>query len=317
MNVLVTLNLTPEQKGELEKIMPGAVYVYGSGKDLTGEMVNEAEIILGSVPTRLLEGARRLKWIQLETAGSDHVQKILPKGVIVTNASGSYGGTMAEYMLGMLLFLQKNLHICRANQMEGLWRSVPPGPRIEGAVVLVLGLGDIGGAFAKRMKALGAYIIGLRRTNNEAPVYVDELHLSDGTGAGLDELLPRADIIAMALPSTAETRHILSRERIGILKESAFVINVGRGSAIDTEALCDALYSGKIRGAGLDVTDPEPLPQGHRLWQAPNCLITPHVSGMGSENTTYEKILALAFHNFRAFVSGGELKNVVDFARGY
>ena len=142
----------------------------------------------------------------------------------------------------------------------------------------MIGLGDIGRTFAGKMKALGCYTIGIRRRVSEkmvaGDVAADEVHgLED-----LDRLLPRADVVALSLPGNASTFHVLNRERIGLLKPNAIVLNVGRGTAIDTDALSDALYAGKITGAALDVTDPEPLPADHPLWSAPGALITPHIS---------------------------------------
>jgi len=313
--VLLTLKLTDEQKLEFENILPSALYKYKKHDNVTEEDVKSAGVIIGSISPELLKSAQNLKWMQLLSAGSEHMQAggVFPKNAVLTNASGSYGDAMAEYMLGMLLTIQKNLHICRDNQNEGQWKKVIPTGLIDGSITLVIGLGDIGGAFARRMKALGSYVVGVRRSNADAPDYVDELHL---TGE-LDSLLPRADIIALSLPATNETRHILSRERIGLLKQNAIIVNVGRGAAIDTDGICDALYGGKIGGAALDVTNPEPLPEGHLLWNAPNCLITPHVSGSNNARGTYERIINLCLYNFRAFVTGGAMRNVVDFKRGY
>ncbi|MCL2702885.1 MAG: D-2-hydroxyacid dehydrogenase [Defluviitaleaceae bacterium] len=317
--ILVLLDLSGAQKAEFESIYSGASYVYMEPQSVTEEAVKTADIIIGPVPRAMVQKlpkrGGRLKWMQLTYAGSDHMQApgVFPEDAVLTNASGSYGDAMAEYMLGMLFTIKKNLHICRDNQNKGLWKSVPSGTLVDGAVTLVIGLGDIGGAFARRMDALGSYIIGVRRSNTDAAPGVSEMHLP----GSIDALLPRADIVALALPSTPETRHTLSEARIAALKKDAVIINVGRGTAIDTEALCDALYGNKIGGAALDVTEPEPLPENHRLWAAPNCLITPHVSGANDAEKTYEKIVDLCLHNFRAFVSGGEMRNVVDFERGY
>ena len=313
MNILVLLKLADDQCKELEAVLPSANYVYTGYSDVTKDMVQNADVILGSVPKDFVSGAKNLKWLQLSSAGSDHVQKIFPKNAVLTNASGSYGEAMAEFMLAQLLFIQKNLHICHINQQKNLWTNVSPGKSILGSTTLVLGLGDIGGAFAKRMKALGSYVIGLRRKDKSPDENAHEIHLTEA----LDSLLPRADILALALPATSETYQIMSKDRINKLKQHVIVVNVGRGQAIDTEAICDALYSGKIGGAALDVTDPEPLPADHRLWQAPNCLITPHISGQDGEKHTYQKIISLAIQNFKAFVNKTQMQNVVDFDRGY
>ncbi|WP_243122430.1 D-2-hydroxyacid dehydrogenase [Clostridium sp. KNHs216] len=184
---------------------------------------------------------------------------------------GAYGLAVSEHMLAMLLEIIKRLHTYRDAQKLHVWKGQGKVKSIHGSTVLVLGMGDIGGEFAQKVKALGAYVIGLRRTVAEKPEYADEMHLT----AELDSLLPRADIVALCLPATKETDHLFSRERLALLKEGAILLNVGRGTLIDTEALCDTLESGRLFGAGLDVTDPEPLPEGHRLWDIPNAVLLP------------------------------------------
>ena len=179
--------------------------------------------------------------------------------------------------------------------------------------MLVLGMGDIGGEFGRRVKALGAHVIGVRRTDTRCPDYADEVHLT----ADLDRLLPLADVVAVTLPGTKETAGLLDRRRIGLMKPGAVVLNVGRGIVIDTEALCDALESGHLGGAGLDVTDPEPLPPDHRLWDIPNAVITPHISGFYHLPETLERIIQISASNLKAFAEGKPLRNIIDFSTGY
>jgi phosphoglycerate dehydrogenase-like enzyme len=179
--------------------------------------------------------------------------------------------------------------------------------------VLVVGLGDIGSEYARRRKALGAYVIGVRRTARPKSEDVDEVYLTDR----LDDLLPRADIVALILPGIRETEGIISRERLGRMKRGALIVNAGRGSAIDTEALCDALESGQIGGAGLDVTAPEPLPEGHRLWKLEGAVITPHVAGGRNMPETAQHIMRLNLENAARFVKGERLRSLVDIKTGY
>ena len=142
--------------------------------------------------------------------------------------------------------------------------------------------------------------------------YADELH----TNAALDDLIPRADVIALALPETADTRGILSAERIAMMKQGSYVLNVGRGTAIDQDALLAAVREGKIAGAGLDVTDPEPLPADHPLWKEENIFITPHVSGHFHLQATHDNIVDIAIRNIRALLDGGEFVSRVDAKKG-
>lgn len=133
----------------------------------------------------------------------------------------------------------------------------------------------------------------------------------------IDELLPKADVVALSLPNTKETYKMFDAKRIAKMRDKAVLLNVGRGTCIDTEALCDALESGKLMGAGLDVTDPEPLPSDHRLWKIKNAIITPHVSGDYHLKETHNRIVRIAIDNLKAYANGEDMRNLVDFSTGY
>lgn len=184
---------------------------------------------------------------------------------------------------------------------------------IFGSTIAVVGTGNLGSEFAKRVQAMGAKVIGVRRTGNALENGFDEMH----NVSEIDEVLPKADVIALNLPGTAETKNILTRERIASLKSNAIVMNVGRGSAIDQEALNEALREGKIAGAALDVTSPEPLPEDHPLWTAPNTIITPHVSGNYSLEYTCQVLIDIFEGNLIKFAKGEKLDNIVDRKAGY
>lgn len=315
MKILVTIPVEKRHRKRLEEIAPEADFFYRAAADVSREFAWDMDIIIGNVSPERIAGTKRLKWLQLNSAGTDgYLEKgVLPKGAALTNATGAYGLAISEHMLGMALGLKKKLYQYAKNQAEGIWRDEGDVTSIWGATTLVIGLGDIGGEFAMRMKALGSYVIGIRRTEAPKPAFADELYPLDR----LEECLGRADIVAMSLPGTKETYRLMDRERLKRMKRDAILLNVGRGTAVDTEALCDALEQGWIGGAGLDVTDPEPLPPGHRLWKAPNLILTPHVSGQYHLKETHERILRIAMENLEAFLRGGKLKNVVDFQTGY
>jgi phosphoglycerate dehydrogenase-like enzyme len=238
---------------------------------------------------------------------------VLPGGAVLTNASGAYGLAISEYMLGVLLEMIKKLHIYRDNQLEANWSYSGQVKSIYHSTALIVGLGDIGGEFAKRLKALGAYTIGIRRKNPDKPDYLDELYFMDQ----LENLLPRADIVALSLPGTSLTYRVINRETLKLMKHDAVLINVGRGSAVDTDALCDALENGHLFGAALDVTDPEPLPKEHRLWKVKNAVITPHVSGGFSLQETHDRIVRISANNLEAILNGEKPANIVDLSAGY
>ena len=285
------------------------------GRPVTQEDVDWAQVILGNVPAAMLHGSPALEWLQTNSAGVEpYIQPgVLAGDTLLTNATGAYGLAIAEHMLGMLLELFKKLELYRDAQKSGAWQSQGAVKAVYGSTVLVLGMGDIGGEFAARCKALGAKVIGVRRSPRPCPEYADEVHLLED----LDSLLPQADVVAVTLPGTDATRGLMSRERLAKMKEGAVLLNVGRGFIVDTEALCDALERGHLSGAGVDVTDPEPLPPTHRLWNIPTAVVTPHISGFYHLRETHERIVGIFLENLRHFQAGEPLRNLVDFATGY
>ena len=288
--------------------------IYKSVETVATEDIFDADAILGNLPPKLLKDAKKLKWLQSSMAGTDaYLGGVLPEGVKLTNVTGAFGLAISEHMVATVFTLYKKLHLYRDNQNRSQWLDRGTVKQIEGSTVLTVGLGDIGGNFAKKMKALGAYTIGVRRKDTSKPDYIDELVLQND----LDKVLPRADIVALALPNTAETKGLFNRERIYNMKDGATLINVGRGNAVDTEALCDALEDGKLYAASLDVTAPEPLPSDHRMWKIENALITPHISGFFHLRKTYENIVDIFIENLSRFLDGKELENIIDMDTGY
>lgn len=315
MRILVVIPLNEDEKIKLKSIMPGAEYTFTSSLEIDEEIVKGADIIIGNVPPKFIKGSNKLKWIQLNSAGTDGYCEdgIIPKGAYLTNASGAYGLAISEHMLGLLLEIKKKLNLYYINQKEHEWKDEGNVTSIEGSTALVVGLGNIGGDFARKMKALGSYIIGIKRTKGKKPDYVDELY----TMESLDDLLPRADIVALSLPGTKDTYHLFNKDKFKLMKKDAVIINVGRGNAICTDDLCHALENGTISGAGLDVTDPEPLPKDHRLWDAPGVVITPHVSGFYHLPETLRRIVNISIENLEHFKKHEPLINIVDFKTGY
>ncbi|GHU71739.1 dehydrogenase [Spirochaetia bacterium] len=304
-------------KEQLAKILTGYEIIFN--EDQNTEKIDPATardtvIIFGSPKQDFIKLCPRLKWIQLQSAGTDgYVNGEISKDVLLTCATGGYGHGVSEHMVAMTFEIMKKLHLYRDEQIRGRWQGCGQVKSILGSVVLVVGLGDIGCEYAWRMKALGAHIIGVRRTMQPKPDCVDELYLSDK----LDELLPRADIVTMILPGVASTAGIIGQKQLALMKNGAVIINGGRGSAIDTEALCDALESGHLGGAGLDVTMPEPLPPGHRLWKIENAVITPHIAGGRNMPETVEHIMKLNLENAGHFIKGETLESLVDVKTGY
>ena len=315
LKILVVMPVLEHHKKLLEQTAPEAEFEYCLGKDLTAEQVAGADIIIGNAPARLIQGTSRLKWLQLNSAGTDGYTApgVLPEGTLLTNASGAYGLAISEHMIASLLYLMKKLNYYSADQRTHTWSDHGQVTSIYGARTLVVGLGDIGGEFAQRMHALGSTVTGIRRTAADKPEYLAALYQMDH----LKECLADADIVASSLPGTRATYKLFNAEAFACMKQGAYFLNVGRGTAVDSLALADALNSGHLAGAAVDVTDPEPLPADHPLWEARNLLITPHISGNYHLQETHERIIRIAARNLARYLKGEPLENMVDFSTGY
>jgi len=309
--LLVTEDLSGAQREALESMLPGTEIIYQ--KRAEREEIDRADVLFGHADTSLTVNSPSLKWLHTPSAGSDHLAKLVEKGVLVTNSTGAYGPAISEHMLAMLLSALKRLPEYLMNQKAHKWQREGSVRSIEGSVLLSLGLGDIGSTFSRKMKALGAYTIGVRRSDASKPDYMDEVHLFDK----IDELLPCADIIALSLPNNAATRHIINEERMALMKPETVLINIGRGVAVDTEALVSGLSRGYPSFACLDVTDPEPLPLEHPLWDMRNVIITPHCSGGTTNPDTPLRTTAIFLENLAAYLEDRPLRNIVDAETGY
>lgn len=315
MRILVVLPVKDRHKEKFQKAAPGHELVYCLASEVTPDLAATADVILGNIPVSMLSGCSHLKWIQLNNAGTEGFCEpgALPEGTVLTNATGAYGTAISEHMIAMVFMLHKHLHEYYMQQQSCQWQRLGPMTVADQSTTLVLGMGDIGTAFAKKMHAMGSYIIGIRRSKRPKPDFVGEQYTMDA----LVRVLPRADIVAMSLPGYDETRHIINEEMLRRMKPSAVLVNVGRGMSVDTMALCRALNEGRLGGACLDVTDPEPLPPDHPLWKARNAIITPHASGGFALDVTLEKILDLCVQNLERFINGQPLVNVIDMNTGY
>ena len=325
MNILVCMPVKEEHIEWLRAAAPEDEFVFlepGDTKDafkgpkgLTDEQLAAADVIIGNPPVDRLDKASRLRLLQLNSAGTGDYPRLaeLQPQAALCCATGSYGLAISEHMLGFLLEMMKKLALYRDQQFAGSWNGLGFVDSIYGANALCVGLGDIGSAFAQRLHALGAHVTGIRRSAGPCPEYVDAVY----TAERLDDLLPQADIVALSMPETAQTRGMMGREQLARMKEGAYLINVGRGSAVDQDALLDALRSGKLGGAALDVTTPEPLPADHPLWREPLCVITPHISGGFRLPATHDRIIRLACRNLVALREGRPLESRVDFQTGY
>lgn len=314
-NILVVMPFQESHKRYIEQVGRDCQFTYTTAP--TPEQVCAADIILGNADPKLVAQSQRLQWLQLNSAGTDAYCKsgIIKPGTILTNATGAYGLTVSESMVAMSFMLCRKMDLYLRNQTEHQWRAEGSVTSVWNSTTLVIGLGDIGTEYAKRMKALGAHVIGIRRRAGVKPECVDEIYGMDQ----LDSLLPTADFVAMVLPSTPQTHHILDGRRLGLMKKGAYLINCGRGDAVDCDALNRLLRAGDtLGGAALDVTEPEPLPKEHPLWDAPRCIITPHVAGNFYLRETFERIVRITGGNLKKFLEWdrSHMQNLVDPSNG-
>lgn len=314
--VLLNLALEERHKQKLEAAAPGCRFVYAPNGVLTREMARDAEIIVGFPPADWIAGSQKLEWLQLFSAGADAYLKpgILAPGVKLTNATGAYGKAVSEHGLALTLTLMKKLHAYRDFQRQHAWKDAGPVTSLTDATVLVVGLGDIGLNYARMAKALGApRVIGVKRRPGERPDFVDELCLT----AELDRVLPEADVIFSILPGTPDTVHFFTAQRFAAMKPTAIFVNCGRGSAVETQVLIDALRQGQIAAAGIDVAEVEPIPAESPLWDLDNLLITSHVAGNFHLPDILEQVVNITAENLWRYLAGQALENVVDFTTGY
>lgn len=311
MKVIITKRVTEEEKAGYYELK-GAEYVFINRNDLTEDILEDAEVVMGNIPLDLVPSCRNLKWMQLQSAGANQYSGI-DDSIILTNCAGAYGTAISEHMMAAVLMAMKKLEGYYDVQKNCEWKRLGKAKTIAGSTVLCVGMGNIGSELARRMKVFGAKVIGVQRTVHDKPDYVDELYTIDR----LDKLLPEADVVTMSLPQTPLTIHMFDERRLRLMKEDAILVNVGRGTAIVTDDLVKVLNEGHLYAACLDVTDPEPLPADHPLWKARNVFITPHISaGYGAE-VTEENVREIFFTNLRHYLNNEPLEHVVNKKQQY
>jgi D-2-hydroxyacid dehydrogenase (NADP+) len=264
-----------------------------------------------------VEAAPNLKWLQTIGAGVDDIisPAIVERGLIVTNNSGVHAANIAEHVLGMMLAFARRLPFQIRGQINHEWRDESGRMNVfelGGQTLLLAGVGNIGSAIGARAKCFGMHVIGVRRrASSELTPSIDEQFGVDQ----LKKVLPRADHVVIAMPLTPRSRRLFDGATIGAMKRGAYLYNIGRGPIIDPVALVDHLRSGHLAGAGLDVTDPEPLPPDSPLWDMENVIITSHTSG--GTPKYWDRAFSILHENIRRFVADEPLQNVVDVTEGY
>jgi len=279
--------------------------------------VDDCEILYGHCSQKVIRSAKNLKWYCCCWAGVDRFcdeSLYQNPDCRLTNSSGAYGTTISEHLIMVCLMLLRRQMEYTEIIRAGGWETLPGGIRsLHGARITVLGTGDIGTEFARRVRAFHpASLTGVSRSGR-ANADFDAVH----PVTELDQLLPETDLLFMSLPSVSDTVNILNAERMALLPKGAYVVNVGRGTAIDQDALIKALDSGHLAGAALDVVVPEPLPADHPLRKAKNLLLTPHVAGNMTLGYTCERNVQLFCENLENYAAGRPMHHLVDRRKGY
>ncbi|MEQ1773698.1 MAG: D-2-hydroxyacid dehydrogenase [Burkholderiales bacterium] len=285
----------------------------GHDNEILDDALKTADFMINAAPPKdgLRTRAPSLKWIQTTSAGVDGLMPMtwLPQDITLTNNTGAHGAKAEESCLMALLMLQSRMPEVIRQQHEQVWKGIFTTP-ISGKTVVIVGFGDLGRGAGRAAKKLGLHVIAVTRSGNAAKP-ADRVVKS----TRIDSVLPKADFVIVTTPLTAETRGLIHRERINLLKPGAGFVNIGRSPIVDYVALREKLESGELCGAVLDVFDQEPLPPDSPFWTTKNLVVLPHIS---CDDPRYiAHLLDFWFSNFERFLAGKKLKNIVDRQLGY
>lgn len=319
MKLLITYEITPQQLEQVRLTVREELVVYTQEREMALKEARDASIALvGSFASEVLEAATHLKWAHIPWAGVDNLLDAIRKTpAIVTCGKGVFNAPMADHVFALLLALTRHIPFFIRQQIANIWRREVKSPYpltdLWGKTMGIVGLGNIGREVARRAQAFGMRVLAVkRRPVPLAEEPVDGLFLGY---EGLRLMLPECDIVVVTAALTPETRHLLGRNELASMKRGALLINVSRGALVDESALIEALQSGQLAGAGLDVFEEEPLPSNSPLWQLPNVVLTPHIGGASDQ--TRQRQFERFMDNLQRFLAGEELIGIVDKEAGY
>ncbi len=314
LKLVVMAGAWTEWLDQLQAVSPRVEAVAAhTPEDLLREIV-DAEIVYGRLPKEPFLKAQKLRWVQSIGVGFETMlySEMIESDVIITNTAGAFDTAMAEHALALILGFTRGIASHERTRKERKWdRFQSPISQIEGKTACILGLGTIGRNIASRLTALGVRIIAVDAQVTVPPEGVARVVTADG----MLDALAEADIVAVAFPLTDRTRGIVNAACFDRMKETAFLVNIARGPIVNEADLTEALRSGKIAGAGLDVFEEEPLPESSPLWDMPNVLITPHMAGYSPEGRLHMQ--QIFCENLRRYIAGEPLLNTVDKRLGY
>jgi len=281
--------------------------------------IGDADAYIGEITSAEVRAGKNLKWVGVMSAGvervlfpADGTSDLRDSNIILTNNKIVQGPEIADHALAMLLMLSRNLYVLYKNDQQQIWnpRSFH-GIELRGKTAVVIGVGGIGTQIALRANAFGMTVIGVDREDKPFLPFVERFVKPDQ----LDSVLPQADVVFTSVPDTPQSRKMMGASQFALMKKNSYFIAVSRGKIYDMGGLVKALDEKRLAGAGVDVTDPEPLPKDHALWKFENAIITPHIAGRSDRDA--ERMVGTIQENIRRFVAGKPMINVVDKKKGY
>jgi phosphoglycerate dehydrogenase-like enzyme len=315
----VIANLPPDMVKELATAAPNVKIVAARGAALATEIADADAMVGVPLTPELFKQAKQLKWLHISSAGVEpHGNQpglfpaLVESNVVVTNAKNVYGPQIADHAFAFLLALTRKLNVTIPRQHLEEWGGGRGGMfELDGKTAVIIGVGGIGGNIAQRAHGFGMKVIAVDIRDIPRSAVIDRVVPPDM----LDSVLPEADVVFVSVPHTKKSEGMMGARQFELMKQGSYFIAVSRGKIYDHQALVKALDSKRLAGAGLDATDPEPLPKGHPLWKFPNVVITPHTSG-GSDNLQ-ARLNYIVKENIRRFGAGLQLLNVVDKKEGF
>ncbi len=316
---IVVGGLTPQRLADLKASAPDATIVGVDSAEAAMKEIADADSLIGIVNRELVQAGKKLRWVQTSSAGVERYRfpEMIDSDIVLTNCKILQGPEIADHAMALLLALTRRLNHIIPEQHKQEWTrdqftSDETKPiELTDRRALIIGLGGIGTQIAQRAHAFGMKVVAVDPKDIPMTYFVEAVYKPDR----LHELLPQADVVFSSVPHTPESEGMLGDAEFRMMKKGAYFINVSRGKIYDNRALAKALDSRHLAGAGVDVTDPEPLPKGHPLWTVPNVIITPHMAGQSHKS--WDRRMAVYKENVQRFIKGQPMLNVVDKQKGY
>jgi phosphoglycerate dehydrogenase-like enzyme len=315
---IVALNANPTLVEQLQSATPEARIVPVERANMMNE-IGDADAYIGEITSAEVRAGKNLKWVGVMSAGvervlfpADGTSDLRDSNIVLTNNKIVQGPEIADHALAMLLMLSRNLYILYKNDQQQIWnpRSFH-GIELRGKTAVVIGVGGIGTQIALRANAFGMRVIGVDKEDKPFVPFVEKFVKPDQ----LDAVLPEADVVFISVPHTPQSHKMMGASQFALMKKNSYFIAVSRGGIYDMNGLVKALDEKRLAGAGVDVTDPEPLPKEHALWKFENVIITPHIGGRYDQDAC--RMVGTIQENIRRFVAGKPMINVVDKQKGY